>query len=1036
MAESRLARYTMMWVAYREPTSTVSALSDTPFFSMASTVFLCSRPVFSRAAESVLLALLLIAAPLLADDFSLRKGDRIAVVGNSLAERLQHDGWFETQLQAAHPDLELVVRHLGYSGDQVHYRPRAHSGFGDSDSHLAFVEATVVYAFFGYNESFADKPEEFKKQLGGWIDHLATLKYLRGKAPRLVLFSPIAHEDLKDPHLPDGSENNRRLAAITEATAEVAKEKKVPFVDLFTASQRWYAESQDPLTINGIHLNPKGNEALSRYFVGTVQKASTPLDATQIESLRSAVIEKDRHWFNRYRAASGNDIWGTRSVQDGNRATLTRELQMLDVLTANRDRQVWARAAGSDLKIDDSNLPEPLEVDTHITREVEYFDAAESARRLTLPGDLEVGVFASEDRFPEIVNPVALQVDTRGRLWVASWEDYPRWRPGTPVSDRLVILSDEDGDGSADQATTFAHVSQLTGFEFWNGGVIAVSAPDIFFLKDTDGDDVADVKIHLFSGIGADDTHHAANNLILGPDGYIYYQRGIFILENVETPWRVSEESGTTGLYRFNPRTFDYSFVVENAPNPHGISFDRWGNLFITDGTSGKAFHVYHASKAPEGVDPATFQESFQKRPLVPTTVRPVASSLVLSSEHFPPAYQNDFLILNTIGYQGIKRYQLAYHEGGVVDGVEAENFLFTGSDPTFKPNSEATPRVLAPDYTGDPNFRPTDAVVGFDGALYFSDWQNAVITHSPYNLRDSSRDREHGRIFRVTAKGRPLQKKVSVHGESIDHLLGLLRHPTDSVRHQVRVELSARPSKEVIAQTKAWAATLDEKKAEDAIPLLEALWLHQQHGAEDQALLQRALGITVPEALPAVRQVEWHWSGRNTHFVGGSGDTTSARMQHRTFFEPYWVKLTGIDTTPKVAAAITKVDLTDQATARLTIQAALLRYTVDEFTVKVGQPVELTLDNTDLMPHNLLITAPGALEAVSQKALAMGVEGWGKHYIPENTPEILHATRLVDAAKQETLRFKAPDQVGDYPYVCTFPGHSYVMRGVMKVVK
>src|SRR5690606_28884040 len=123
----------------------------------------------------------------------------------------------------------------------------------------------------------------------------------------------------------------------------------------------------------------------------------------------------------------------------------------------------------------------------------------------------------------------------------------------------------------------------------------------------TDGDDVADVKIHLFGGLGADDTHHAANNLAFGPDGYIYYQRGIFILENVETPWRVSEESGTTGVYRFNPRTFDFSFVVENSPNPHGISFDKWGNLFITDGTSGKAFHVYHSDKPEEGEDPATF---------------------------------------------------------------------------------------------------------------------------------------------------------------------------------------------------------------------------------------------------------------------------------------------------------------------------------------------------------------------------------------------------------------------------------------------
>lgn len=968
-----------------------------------------------------------------ADEPALEPGDRIALVGNALAERLQHDGWFETYLQASHPEHQIVVRNLGYSGDQVHYRPRAHQGFGDSDSHLANVQASVIFAFFGYNESFAEKPEDYRKQLAGWIDHIRTLTYLPGgKAPRIVLFSPLAHEDLGNPLLPDGKKNNARLAAIAGATAEVAKDKQVPFVDLFTASQAWYDDAEAPLTTNGVHLEDEGNRTLARYLVGEVLKKTPGLDEAGLERLREAVLEKDRHWFNRYRAASGNDVWGSRSVQDGNHATLNRELLMLDVMTANRDVQVWARAKGQDHEIDDSNVPEPVKVGTHIVREVTYLDPKEAIQRMTFPDDLEVTLFAAEDRFPEVANPVALQVDTRGRLWVASWEDYPKWHPGRPVKDRLVILSDEDGDGAADKATTFAHVSQLTGFEFWNGGVVVASAPDVFFLKDTDGDDVADVKIHLFGGLGADDTHHAANNLALGPDGYIYYQRGIFILENVETPWRVSEESGTTGVYRFNPRTFDFSFVVENSPNPHGISFDKWGNLFITDGTSGKAFHVYHADKPEEGQDPATFQEGWQKRPLVPTTVRPVASSLVLSSPHFPEAYQDNFLILNTIGFQGIKRYQLTHHGNGVVDGVEAENFLFTGTDPTFKPNSEATPREFPADYPGDPNFRPSDAVVGFDGALYFADWHNAVITHSPYNLRDASRDRRHGRIYRVTAKGRRLLEPPSIRGESIPHLLGLLRHPADGIRHQVRVELSARPSDEVIAQTKAWAAKLDPAKAEDAVPLLEALWIHQQHGAEDLELLKKAEAIAVPQAKPAVKQVAWHWSGRNTHFRGNN--TIEERgMQFRTFYEPYWTKLTG-EAPVQPGRKVKELDLSGEETAKLTIKCALLKFDVEAFAVKAGQAVELTLDNTDVMPHNLLIVAPGTIEDVSSKAMQMGVEGWGRHYNP-GTEAVLHATQLVDASKQETLTFKAPEKAGEYPYVCTFPGHAYVMRGVMRVV-
>src|SRR5690606_5156670 len=168
--------------------------------------------------------------------FKLEDGDRIAIVGNSLAERMQHDGWLETYLQASYPNSKLVFRNLGYSGDQVHYRPRAHEGFGDGDFHLSNIKANVIFAFFGYNESFEDEPEEFKEQLTAWIDHLRLQKYESINAPRFVLVSPIAHENLQTPNLPDGSENNRRLEAYTLAMSEVADEKGVTFVDLLNAT--------------------------------------------------------------------------------------------------------------------------------------------------------------------------------------------------------------------------------------------------------------------------------------------------------------------------------------------------------------------------------------------------------------------------------------------------------------------------------------------------------------------------------------------------------------------------------------------------------------------------------------------------------------------------------------------------------------------------------------------------------------------------------------------------------------------------------
>lgn len=975
------------------------------------------------------------------DTLKLEKGETVAIVGNALAERFQNDGWFETYLQAAHPDLGLTVRNLGYSGDQIHYRPRSHEGFGNADTHLTRLKASVVLAFFGYNESFDETPDEFKKQIEAWVTHTRNQKYDGVKAPKIVLFSPIAHENLNDPNLPDGSENNKRLAVYTQAMSEVAKAMEVPYIDLFAATKNLYDKESEPLTINGVHLNALGNKLVGQFIAEKLYGTTGKLNQTAIDSLRSAVVDKDWYWYRRYRTTSGNDVWGTRSIQDGNEATLKHELVMIDTLTVNRDRRIWARAKGEDLTIDDSNMPAPKIVGTHITRDVKYLDPEEAIKRMSVPADLEVSLFASEKQFPELINPVALQFDSKGRLWVAAWGDYPKWEPGKKTKDRIIYLTDEDGDGKADKSTTFAYVSNPTGFEFWNDGVIVASAPDILYLKDTDGDGKADFQEKLFGGLGSDDTHHSANNLILGPDGYIYYQRGIFILENVETPYRKSEESGASGLYRFNPRTFDYSFVVDNSPNPHGISFDKWGNQFITDGTSGRASQVYVERKVTSTTDVS----QFAKRPLFQQTIRPICANTILASSHFPESYQNNFLILNVIGYQGIKSYELQYLSDGVIQGKENRNFLFTGNDPAFRPNSEATPRTFDSSYKGDPNFRPSDALTGPDGALYFADWHNAVITHSPYNLRDASRDQVHGRIYRVKAKNRPLLQPAKIAGEPIEHLLELLRSPEDEVRHRVRVELSGRDSKEVIAKAQEFSKKLDVSKKEDVLPLLEILWVHQQHNVQNGDLLNTVLKAPEEQARLAAQKVAWAWSGRNMHFVGPS-DNKVVGMQFRTFYESFWTHPDSVNVhheghshaAPEnkeklEAAPAVIVDLTKDEVAKLTIETGMLKFSVNQFNVKAGQKVELTLDNTDLMLHNLLIVAPGAADEVATQAINMGDKGLEVAYVPKND-KVLYATKLLEPKKKEVLKFTAPKTVGDYQYVCTFPGHGPTMRGIMKV--
>ena len=166
---------------------------------------------------------------------------------------------------------------------------------------------------------------------------------------------------------------------------------------------------------------------------------------------------------------------------------------------------------------------------------------------------------------------------------------------------------------------------------------------------------MADVRIRLFHGLDSADTHHSANAFVYGPDGNFYYQRGVFHVSNVETPWTKNQQHGNSAMYRFNPRTFEYAFHANNSPNPHGISFNYWGYHFATDGTGGRAYQV-----RPDG------RGGFRMQGVLNKTVRPVPANGVISSPHFPDKYQGNFLILNSIGFLGIKQYKMVHSTQGL----------------------------------------------------------------------------------------------------------------------------------------------------------------------------------------------------------------------------------------------------------------------------------------------------------------------------------------------------------------------------------
>jgi hypothetical protein len=177
-----------------------------------------------------------------------------------------------------------------------------------------------------------------------------------------------------------------------------------------------------------------------------------------------------------------------------------------------------------------------------------------------------------------------------------------------------------------------------------------------------------------------------------------------------------------------------------------------------------------------------------------------------------------------------------------------------------------------------DRNFRPTDFEIGDDGAMYVSDWQNIIIGHMQHNVRDPSRDHEYGRVYRITAAGRPLAKHVNVDGQPIAALLDLLKERTNGIRRRAQIELSERDSKEVMAALAKWVKQWDPKNPAHAHHLLEALWLHQQHNVQNQDLLKTVLASPVGDARIAAATVKQYWE-RDPRKIGPGGNQPIAEL-------------------------------------------------------------------------------------------------------------------------------------------------------------
>ncbi|MDA1231087.1 MAG: GDSL-type esterase/lipase family protein [Planctomycetota bacterium] len=717
-------------------------------------------------------------------------------------------------------------------------------------------QADVVIYFFGFNESF--KGDEglagFSEQMTELVEETKGKNYSGKASARVVLVSPIAFEDIGDPNVTDGKEQNANLAKYTAALKKIAADNGVPFADIFTPTKALFESSEEQFTLNGAHLNDAGYKALAPILMKAL--GGTPKAGEVPANLRAEIKDKNFHWWHRYRAVNGYSIYGKRGLagEDGtgtynNRDVMERERVILDEMTANRDHRIWALAKGSTVseKRDDNNTLPFLEVVTNVGGEndknrnagklgsLDYLPAAEQQKLFKLADGYEIQLVASEEQFPELSNPVSLNFDNKGRLWVTTMPSYPHWQPKSKLDDKVLILEDKDGDGTTDNCIVFADgLHQPTGFELGNGGVYVAQQPDILFMKDTDGDDVADVVIRKLVGFDTADSHHGISAFEWSPGGTLHFNEGTFKYSQVESPYGLTRMH-EAGVWRYNPRTEEFGTHVSLPfANPWGHVYDKWGQDFISDASPGFNYWATPISgkvEYPAKHAGGSFNDSVNNfkdqalrgRDVYPTFIekrtRPSAGNEIMSSRHFKPEDQGDFLLCNVIGDRSILQHALKEDGCG-----------FTGT--------EKPPLV----FCEDGNFRPIDIQFAPDGSLYICDWHQALIGHLQHNLREPNRDHHHGRIWRVTCKGRDLVKAPAIAGEPIATVLKALTDYEDRARYRARRELAERNTEDVVSAVKTWVADLDKSNANYLHNLLEANWVLQSHNVVDMDFLSTAL--------------------------------------------------------------------------------------------------------------------------------------------------------------------------------------------------
>lgn len=429
----------------------------------------------------------------------------------------------------------------------------------------------------------------------------------------------------------------------------------------------------------------------------------------------------------------------------------------------------------------------------------------EAVAAMTVPEGFKVEVVAAE---PDLVNPVAMTIDEKGRFWVCESIEYPRHEPG-PGRDRVKVLEDTDGDGKVDKTSIFADGLNIpSGIAVGYGGVWVANSPDILFLQDTDGDGKADKREVVVSGFGRFDTHELPSSLTWGLDGWLYGLNGVFNPAKIEQNGKTFEF--TCAVWRIHPVTREFQVWCEGTSNPWGIAFDPQGNLFVS---ACVIDHFWHLTET------GYYQRQAGAYP--PHTW--VLSSIVdykhqkaaycglhyADSDAFPPEWRGVFFMGNIHG--NCLNTDVVSRRGSTYAGKPKPDFLSAN----------------------DAWFMPVEQMTGPDGSLYVLDWYDRYHCYQDAGRDPNGIDRLRGRLYRVRYKETPhTPAGFDLAKEDDGRLIERLNAGNDFLRTTARRLLSER----LLKRRPASGAIADALARPDYKSLRDGLWETVLHGPSDDA--------------------------------------------------------------------------------------------------------------------------------------------------------------------------------------------------------